>query len=169
MCIMISNINDRNAQMLELGNGFLGWDIENQKATIYDSGAEPFEASTVDRVAEAVVATLQHTEKTKNTYIYVNSFTVTQNQVLSILEKLSGKKYEITAASARELAVLGKRHVDEGEERGYLEIVTASIYGPWDFDKFKGKEVKWKEALGLSKDEDVEAVIRGILEKKHLI
>jgi hypothetical protein len=63
--------------MLELGSGFLGGILMPHKATTHDSGSGSFEASAINRVREAVLATLQRREKTKDKDTRVNSFTVT--------------------------------------------------------------------------------------------
>jgi len=63
--------------MLELGSGFLGGILMSHKATTDESGSESFEASAISRVREAVLATLQRREKTKNEDARVNSFTAT--------------------------------------------------------------------------------------------
>ncbi|KAK9321577.1 isoflavone reductase [Lipomyces orientalis] len=156
--------------VLELGNGTMGWDIEARKVTIFDSGTQPFEASTVSQVRRAVVSTLRHLDETRNTYVYINSFTLTQNKVLSTLERLSGKKFEITNGSTKEIAARGQEHLREGDfENGYPEIVTAATYGPWGFDHFGGRAVQWNEILGLPEEEDFDSVIQSVLEKKHLV
>ncbi|KAK9311595.1 isoflavone reductase [Lipomyces starkeyi] len=156
--------------VLELGNGTMGWDVEACKVTIFDSGDQPFEASTVSQVGRAVVSTLRHLDETMNTYVYINSFTLTQNKVLSVLERLSGKKFEITNGSTKLIAALGQEHLRQGDfENGYPEIVTAATYGPWGFDDFGGRAEKWNEILGLPDEEDFDSVIQSVLEKKHLV
>ena len=126
----------------------MGWDVDAFKVTIFDSGDQSFEASTVSQVGRAVVSTLRHLEETMSTYVYINSFTLSQNKVLSLLEKLTGKKFEITMGSSKEIAARGKEHVKQGDfENGYPEIVTAAAYGPWGFCDFGEKTAEWNKIL----------------------
>ena len=46
---------------------------------------------------------MQNPEITENQYIYVESFTVTQNEVLGALEKTTGKKWKGTNVDLKPL------------------------------------------------------------------
>src|SRR5690242_11694153 len=98
----------------------MGWDLKAQKVTIFDSGDQAFAVSTLSQVTRSIVSTLQQLEQTKNTYIYVKSFTVTQNKLLGTLEKLSGKKFEVTGGNTERIAASGQEHLKQGDyEKGY--------------------------------------------------
>lgn len=43
-------------QVLEEGRGTLGWDIDKGEVTIYDSGNQEYDTSTVDQVARSAIA-----------------------------------------------------------------------------------------------------------------
>jgi uncharacterized protein YbjT (DUF2867 family) len=62
----------------------LAWNLPARTATIFDGGDVEFEATNVAQIARDVAAVLSsaHVEDTKNKYIYINSFTITQNQIL---------------------------------------------------------------------------------------
>jgi hypothetical protein len=49
----------------------------------------------------------ENLEDTKNKYIYVNSFTVTQSRILSILKRLTGDHFAIGHAKKAELSKRG--------------------------------------------------------------
>ena len=50
----------------------MGWDVRARRATIYDGGAVPYEATNVPQVARAIVKVLEHLEETRNQYVYVS-------------------------------------------------------------------------------------------------
>ena len=155
--------------MLELGNGVLGWDIDRRKVTLFHSGDRPVEATTVNQVCRAIIGTLRNPDTTRNTHIHVNSFTVTQNQILAVLERLTGDSFEVSHESSEALAVRGKEHLEQGDlDQGYPGVVTVVAYGPWCFLNFGERPTKWKKALGLNKEEDHETEIRAVLEKKGI-
>jgi hypothetical protein len=52
-----------------------------------DSGNEPYSASNLPFVGKSVAAILMKSEKTANKYLTVASFTITQREVLEILEQ----------------------------------------------------------------------------------
>lgn len=78
----------------------------NGKQLFSTAGNVEYEAANVAQIARATVATLspQHFEETKNKYIYVNSFTLTQNQVLGAPEKATGVKFEVEHKKTEDVA-----------------------------------------------------------------
>jgi nucleoside-diphosphate-sugar epimerase len=149
----------------------LGWDIDASRVTIYDSGDQEFDTSTVEQLVRAVTSVLKHPEETKNTYVFVNSFTFTQNKVLSALERLQGKKYEVLKDTTASIYASGTQKLSSGDvATGYPEIVTASVYAPWKFSSFPADEVtKWKQALELTEVDDSDTVVSSVLRKKGLL
>ncbi|KAL1866620.1 hypothetical protein Plec18167_008950 [Paecilomyces lecythidis] len=155
--------------LLELENAAMGWDLAARKVTIFDAGDSQFDVSTLDRVVQSIVSTLQHFEETKNTYVYVRSFTLTQNMLLEKLEHLSGKRFDITRASTAEIAARGAEHLRQGDlDNGYPEIVTAVGYGPWGWLDFKDRAVHWNRILQLP-EENLEDTLLAVLKRKGLI
>lgn len=158
-------------KVLEEGQGTLGWDIDKSEVTIYDSGNQEYDTSSVDQVARATIAILRNLEETENTYVFVNSFVSTQNQTLSAIERIHGKSYKVShdtfsAARSRGLEALERGDV----EAGYHDLVTGTIYDPGHFTLFKADEVdKWRKILQLNENEDLDGVIVDVLRKKHLI
>jgi len=58
---------------------------------IFDGGNRPFSVTNLSQVANAVVAVLLKPEDTANQFLYVDSFTATQNEILDVLEKTTLK------------------------------------------------------------------------------
>ncbi|RHZ59769.1 hypothetical protein CDV55_105443 [Aspergillus turcosus] len=94
------------------------------------------------------------------------TFEVTQNQLLGLIERLSGTKFEVTHLTTEEIRQQGVDHLEQGDyEYGYLEVVMAVPYGPWGFLGFGDQAEKWNSDLGLPK-EDLEETVRQVLRKK---
>lgn len=133
----------------------MGWDIANHRATLYDSGNIPYDATTVPQVARAVVSVLRHAEATANQYVYIKSFTLTQLRVLEALERHSGSKYEVSHASTLDSRREGMELIEKGDlQNGYPKITTAVAFGPEGIGCLGGKEQKWMQLLGLQEEED---------------
>jgi len=146
----------------------MGWDIRLLKATIFNSGDQPYEATNLRQIGKAVASTLLHPLETKNKYIYIHSFTLTQNKVLAALEKALGKKWEVTRSSVKEISASGHEHLRKGNEfYGLAETVTAAVYGYGNANNFGEKALVWNKVLGLP-EEDLDTTIGAIAEKKRV-
>lgn len=143
----------------------MGWDVKNCKVTIFGSGNQPYEATNVKRVGEAVASTLVHLPETENRYIYINSFTTTQNKVLAALEKASGKPYTVEYQSVEELAASGHEKLKDGSDfMGALEVITAGIYGNGGLNDFGDKKILYNNLFGFE-TEDLDKVIEQVVAK----
>ncbi|KAH8687289.1 hypothetical protein BGZ60DRAFT_362655 [Tricladium varicosporioides] len=144
--------------------GLMGWDLPGRKATVFDGGNVEYEATNVAQIGRAVAAVLatEHIEETKNQYVYVNSFTTTQNQVLRALEKHTSEKFEVVHASAKALGETGRKMLKGGGEWGAAEVITAAIYGDGGFNNFSRTKELWNERLGL-KGEDLDDSVARIV------
>jgi hypothetical protein len=170
--------------------GMMGWDIPRRAATIFDGGDVPYEATNIAQIGVAVAAVLSATpspgfadgtgkglsmiEITKNKYVYVNSFTTTQNTVLGFLEKQTSTKFKVEPANRAEVAkdaiaraaksVPGFRptsNLDYAD--GVVEMIFASIYGNGNLNHFSETKGLWNDALGLQ-SESVEESVKGVVE-----
>ena len=150
--------------VLQVGGGLMGWDIYSQKATIFDSGDQPYEATNLPQIAKAVVSTLRHPAETRNRYVFVRSFTLTQNKVLAGLEKASGKKWQVTQSSTKKLAMDGMEMLGKGGSDGAVEVITAAIYGNGDLNHFGDRAARDNEMLGLH-EEDLGKVLGDLVEE----
>lgn len=90
----------------------LSIDIPSRKATIVDSGSEPFSTSNRLQVAQTVVSLLPRPEEMANRYLMVLSFATAQNQLPKVVGEgleAAGKDKEfqmerITAAKTEQIA-----------------------------------------------------------------
>ena len=82
---------------------FLHLDLEKRTALVQDDGEHEFSMTNLEQIARSVLGVLQKPEETKNKFIFIQSFLVTQNQLIDGLEKeLGGKKFEVTKVSSKE-------------------------------------------------------------------
>lgn len=160
----------------------MSFNPRNHPVTIYDSGSQPFEATSVAQVTRAVTATLVHASATANQYIYINSFTLTQNKVLDALEKASGTKWDVSYSMAKEFGDESLQKLKESESQtpvrmspsgdypdGAPELISVVIYGyrpdgVVSLNDFEGKAKMWNQKLGL-KEEDLDETVKRVLEK----
>jgi nucleoside-diphosphate-sugar epimerase len=149
--------------------GFGGWNVSSRTAVIYDGGNIPFEATNLDQTGNAVVAILKNPELSRNQYVYVNSFTTTQNEVLKALENSTGEKFQVTGASVEatwkgglEKAARG----GDGVRDGVIATIHAAYYGKGNVNNYSATRGLWNEKLGLPKEDLVETVKRIIATQK---
>ncbi|PKK41260.1 hypothetical protein CI102_15104 [Trichoderma harzianum] len=148
------------------GYGLMGFHFDEPKVQLYDKGVRPLDATTMNQVGLAVAATLQHLEETKNKRIYVNSFSVSQSQIVDAFENLSGKTFERTEGSTKELIAAGKAHIEEGNwDLGYPESVTAALYSDTGFGYSSGRASERNKILGLP-EESLDVCAKELLQSK---
>ncbi|KAI8180830.1 Isoflavone reductase-like protein IRL [Colletotrichum sp. SAR 10_86] len=132
--------------------GFGGWNVAARTVIIYDGGDIPFDATNLDQVGRAISKSLKNPELTKNQHVYVNSFTITQNQVLRALEKVTGEKFDISHGSVEELWQNGAAQVQEGQPLGALGLIAGAVYGKGGLAQYSAKRGLWNEKLGLPEE-----------------
>lgn len=106
--------------------------------------------------------------KTANKNLYINSYRVTQNEILAALEKATGDKWKTTAASADELWKEGSEKVSKGDYSGIPGQIVGTIYSgaeELDFAKNKGLD---NEDLGLPKEEPLEVAIAKVVKGEEV-
>ncbi|KAK3401301.1 hypothetical protein B0T20DRAFT_112855 [Sordaria brevicollis] len=156
-----------------LTNGFLHfWPLDKTRprAHILGRGEERSSLATLGQVARAVVRVLtggeEIMEKTRNRVLMVQSFCVSQNEVLGVLEGVMGKKFEVERVDVEGYIRERKRVADdEGrdeKERGEAVEDLVFALGVVEGDWTKREEFSM-ELLGLE-EEDLETVVRRVLE-----
>lgn len=132
--------------------GFGGWDLGARTVTIYDGGDIPYEATTLDQVGRAIAKSLKNPELTRNHHVYVNSFTVTQNEVLKALEKISGEKFTVSQSTVEDLWRGGAAKLKGGQPLGVLAMVAGTIYGKGGLANYSATKGLWNEKIGLEQE-----------------
>ncbi|KPM37518.1 hypothetical protein AK830_g9037 [Neonectria ditissima] len=129
--------------------GFGGWDFKARTATIFDGGDIPFEATNLDQVGRAVALSLKSLGVTRNQYVYVNSFTATQNEVLKALEKVTGRDWEVSEGTVDGLWEGGCDQVKGGNSLGALAQIAGAIYGKGGLANYSVNKGLWNDRIHL--------------------
>lgn len=151
-----------------LKTGFLAFDLKAHTATIYNGGNDPVTHTTLSSIGAATAAVLQNPGKTKNKNVYVNSYRVTQNEILAALEKATGEKWKTTPASAEELQKKGGEKLGQGDYSGLFDLIIGTIYSgekALDYPTLKGLD---NDDLGLPKEEPLEVTIAKIVKGEEV-
>ncbi|KAF9738780.1 hypothetical protein PMIN06_010511 [Paraphaeosphaeria minitans] len=143
-----------------LGNSLLCFDVAARRAYIQDGGDIKFSASNLAFIAAAVVRVLERPEATANRLLYIQSFRVTQNEVLAVLEKVAGDKFEIVNQKSEERLRELRPRMLEGDFHATEE--TVGIWGLVASD-WEGRAAN--DLLGLQ-EEDLEETVRKVLAKQ---
>jgi nucleoside-diphosphate-sugar epimerase len=145
--------------------GFGGLNIPAGTATVFDGGDIFYEATNLSQVGKAIAKCLKKPNLTKNQYIYVNSFTVTQNRVLAAIEKASGKKFTVSESTVEELWADGAKKLKAGQPMGVLAMIAGAIYDKGGLAQFSATKGLWNEKLGLQQD-NLDEVVKEYLARK---
>jgi nucleoside-diphosphate-sugar epimerase len=144
-----------------LTNELLKFNVKERKAYILDGGDIKFSASRLDFIAQAVVKCLQRPEETKNKLLYVHEHYVTQNELLAVLEKVTGDTFEKIPQSSEEVMARTRPKMLAGDHDATEEAVAVWGIVAADWTKKEGFS---NELLGL-KEVDVEVNVRKVVAK----
>ncbi|MCJ1437472.1 hypothetical protein MMC27_006859 [Xylographa pallens] len=146
--------------------GFLGFDLAARTATVLGDGATEWATTNLAQIGRAVRNALLAPEKCANRYVYVSSFTVSQNGILAALEKATGQQWAVTRVDAEAvkraaLARMAKGEFDLGVVTDLIRVVHfVDGYGSNYVEAGRGSN----ELLSLeteSLDETVARVLKG--------
>ena len=125
---------------------------------IFDGGNRAFSATNLSQVGNAVVAVLSKPEETANQFIYVDSFTATQNEILTELEKATGERWKVTESTTEEAKAEGQALFAKGDYSGLLLLLKAIFLGEGYGSDFTKDAVLGNEKLGLPNQDLVSTV-----------
>ncbi|KAK3940002.1 hypothetical protein QBC46DRAFT_386420 [Diplogelasinospora grovesii] len=108
--------------------GILGINPKDQTANIVDSGNEKWQASNLPQIGKGIVGILQHPDETANKYLATASFNVSQNEIIAIVEELSGSKLTVTSQSSAELRKIGEEKLAKGDYSAFLDLLRVHNY-----------------------------------------
>jgi len=142
--------------------GFLGFDIENSTATIYDGGDNYFTATSLPVIGEGVAAVLAHPAETANRYVTIDSVYTTQNNILAAFEKVTGKKWTTKHVSSTEAIPEGQAKVKQGDFSGFRNLVLSVTYGKGFGGDMRESPSYANKLLGL-KEDNLEETVRAVV------
>ena len=144
--------------------GFLGFDLTNHTATLYDEGKHLFSGTTLPSVGKAVVAVLHHPELTQNKRIYIADATFTQQQALALFEKYTGTTWTVKQVSTEDSFKEGAEAFAKGDiSRGAHAYIMAVVYNGQGAARFDDKTSN--QALGLESI-PLERIVKEAVERK---
>lgn len=142
-----------------LRNNYLQLDIANKKALILDGGDTKASASTLPRVAEAVVRVLQKADETRNRFVFVQSFCPTPLEVLAALERATGSKWHTSHVDSNGYLEREAKALEGGDQHAVHNIVFALGAVDADWTRRDGFAM---DLLGLQ-DESLDAVVGNVV------
>jgi len=109
-----------------LKSGLLSMDIEKCKAKVFDDGNHKFSATKLSTIGLATARILQKADdpRLNNKLVYVQSVQTTQNDLVSTVEQVTGKKYTIEKVRTDDFIKESKRRMQEGNAEATEELVT---------------------------------------------
>lgn len=153
-----------------LREDFLHFDLPHRKVDMIDDGNVKSSQATLGQIAKATVRILQRPEATKNKMLFIQSFCVSQNEILASLEKAMArggkerKEWEITRYDSEDFIKEKKALADAGDSQAIedLVFVLGAIDGNWE-----GKPDFAMEMLGLE-EEDLDEVVQKVVDELKL-
>lgn len=154
-----------------------GFDFPNKAATFFDEGETKISSSTWPQVGRAVASLLslpikpeganveRCLENFRNKVVYVNSFNVSQKDMLDSVLRVTGDKLEdwtITKEPAKERYASAAKALQSGERMAYVRMMYTRIFfddGNGNFEARKGTSNK---LLDLPRESLDEATARSI-------
>lgn len=140
--------------------GYMGFNIKEQKAVLYDDGTTKWSTTTLARIGLAVKNAMLIPEKTANKYIFIDSFTVSQKDVLAAFEKATAKKWEATHADLENDKEEGLEKMAKGDFAGAANLIRYINLTPGHGGNYMEYEEGANELLSLPKETLDEAVAR---------
>jgi len=159
----ISSIRIVNSVFFDWGLpiGFLGFNLKDKKAKIYDGGDVVVNSITTSKLGQAIALVLLKPKPYLNRSLQLTTLKYTQNELLRILEDKTSSKYEIENASTEGTIAFGEELAKSDPQIGGYVIIGASLY---DDKESLGPRYTRKDAeeLGLEED-DVATVVGRVL------
>ncbi|EFQ27219.1 NmrA-like family protein [Colletotrichum graminicola] len=141
--------------------GFLHAYLDRKTIDVIDGGNIKASVATLPRVGEAVVRILDLgvTEVTKNKTLFIQSFCITQNELLQSLEKATGSRWTVNKVESESFIKEHKKKADAGDAEAIEDLVFAVGQLDANWTERDGFAMK---TLGL-KDEDLDTVIAEVV------
>ena len=104
-------------------SGFMGFDVKNQKASLFNGGRDTWSTATFSTLGLAVNNAMLIPNETANKYRYIESLTVSQSEVVASLEKAMGKPWEREQVDAEEMKRSGLEKMSKGDHSGVVSLI----------------------------------------------
>jgi hypothetical protein len=149
---------------LSLGENFFGIDIKNRKATFFDDGGTRVNVSTWNQCGRALAAFLSLPEDNaspalsdwKNKPLYINSFTISQRDMLDSVHRVTGsadEDWEISYEPSVERYKRGIKEMQDGLHTGFVKVMYTRNFFPGQGGDFESEKGVANEKLGLPNED----------------
>ena len=101
----------------------MGFDVKNQKISLFDGGKDAWTTTNLSTIGLAVKNALLVPNETANKYLYIESLTVSQSEVVASLEKATGKTWEREQVDAEEMRRSGLEKMANGDHSGVVSLI----------------------------------------------
>lgn len=123
-------------------NGFLGFDINNRTAVLYDQGKNLTSGSTLPTIGKAVVAILRNPQATLNKRVFVADAVFTQQQALALFEKYTNTKWSVTNVNTANARKEAEENLAKGNiQQAAVGYILSYAYGGSPGANFEGKTI----------------------------
>jgi nucleoside-diphosphate-sugar epimerase len=144
-----------------LASRLLAFDIIEKRATIFDGGEIRWSATTLNTIGLAVARVLQKEKETSNRMLYIQSFCISQNELLESVEKVAGKGWQIKNVASEEYIKNLKAETDRDPSNSEALEDLVGIIGMLDAN-WESKNDFANELLGLEA-EDLDQVVHTVV------
>ncbi|KAH8590064.1 isoflavone reductase [Bisporella sp. PMI_857] len=144
--------------------GFLGFNFADHTVSWVDGGKARFTSTNLNQIGRSVVAVLKNPNLTANKFVYPESFTTTQTDILAIIEKETGSAWRKDPVNSKDLRAAGWEKIKAGDLlSGAAYVIQAGFLGEQALEDHTAVPGgSWNERLGLP-TETVEATVREVV------
>lgn len=114
--------------------------FSSQKMILYDNGTTHISSTNVSELGRAVVGVLTHPAETRNKPIYVQSVRFSQLELLEIVERHAGAKYEREHVDTAERSKKGLEKIKSGDMSGLIDWLPRAAFAEGHGCDFDGRE-----------------------------
>jgi hypothetical protein len=151
-----------------LYSGMLGFDLKSRSVELIDNGTSVCTFTSLSTVGETVVKILDHADETRNQYVFTMSFQVSPRDVLEVIEKVDGKKWNVRYTTCEEVIAKGRKRLDNGDFAGIMDLTRGAAFGRLALGD-ESKNGFWNQRLKLVEDEDIEEAVRDVLRGQGML
>ena len=144
-----------------LKSGLLEFDMNARTARLYDNGDVKWSTTTLGYIGQAVVRVLQSEHETRNRMLYIQSFCVTQNEVLKSLQKFTGNDWQVIYVNSDEFINEVRRKLDDDPRNSEETEKMVGVLGIVD-SNWESKPDFANSLLGLE-GEDLDEIVKNLV------
>ena len=149
--------------------GYFGLDIKNRTARLFDDGDTKLSTTSLPHVGVAVAKLLElpvaKLERYKNDFVYVQSFSVSQNDMLRALYRATGSSegdWKVTKVPVEEAIVAGRKEAEGGNHFGLVDVLYGMNFKPGAGGSYEHKVTNG--VLGLE-EESLDEVVGRVVQQ----